>query len=286
MNKRLFVSSILLTGSVLGAVNFSFSVDAADICNNYDRSKGKVWAEVDLKDGRSKIHNESDKCAYNVGVASFKMFDKNGNKQELYDVKYGVVKKNDTLTLNIKVPNCAYQFDTFVTKNQGDMSNREGIDHVNDGRRNTNKDVCREDKPTPTVVPPTPTPTFVPTATPTRVPTATPTVTPTPSHVPTSTPTPTRTPTPTITPTVNPSWTPTPTPTVNPSWTPTPTPTTPPSGPTATPTPQVLGTTKGGQPVYETKPTQQTPNTGPEAIALFSLIPSGLAGFILRRKIA
>ncbi|MBI4084857.1 MAG: hypothetical protein HY431_03030, partial [Candidatus Levybacteria bacterium] len=66
VNKRLLVSSILLTGAVIGGINFGLSADA-DTCNNYDRDKGKLTAEVDLKDGRAKIKNTSDKCAYNVG---------------------------------------------------------------------------------------------------------------------------------------------------------------------------------------------------------------------------
>lgn len=288
MNKRLFVSSLLLTGAVIGAVNFTWTAEARNVCSNYDRKKETLTAEVDLNGGKSRIKNTSDRCAYKVGVASYKIFNKKtGHPQELYDVKYDIVGKNDSITLNIKVPHCAFQFDTFV----GELGDKDGIDHVNDGRRNLNREVCRNENPTPTRVPTNiPTPTSTPTVTPTTVPTATPTnaptATPTPIHNPTSTPTPTQGPTATPTPTVNPSWTPTPTPTSNPMYTPTPTPTNPPSGPTATPTPQILGTTKGGQPVYETKPTKQTPSTGAETVALFSLIPSGLAGFFLRRKIA
>lgn len=42
--------------------------------------------------------------------------------------------------------------------------------------------------------------------------------------------------------------------------------------------------TKGGQPVYPQPETQAVPKTGPEAIALAALLPSSLAGFILRKK--
>lgn len=327
MNKRLLISSILLVSAVLGIANFTTTATAQDICQNYDRSKGRVYAEVDLKDGKAKITNESKNCAYNVGVASFKIMSKNHpDQQELYDVKYGVVGKNSKLTLNIKVPHCAFQFDTFVPQTAGQLQPREGIDHVNDGRRVMDRPACDEQPtPTPTAIP-TATPTRVPTATPTRVPTASPTrvpsKTPTPTHRPTHTPTPTRHPSKTPTPTYRPTHTPTPTATPNPSYTPTLTPTygptatptlTPTNGPTATPTnnptatptnivitatptpqviivtkvveKQVLGTTKGGQTVYQTPQVVTTPGTGPETLALFSLIPSGIAGFILRRKI-
>lgn len=45
-----------------------------------------------------------------------------------------------------------------------------------------------------------------------------------------------------------------------------------------------LPTTKGGIPVYPTTPTKTTPKTGPEMLAIIGLIPSGIAGIIMRRK--
>lgn len=270
INKRLLISSLLLTGTVFGAVRFGTSVNAANTCNNYDRDKSKLYAEVDLKDGKSKITNKSDKCAYEVGVASFKIFNKKtGHPQELYDVKYGVVKKNSSLTLNIKVPNCAYQFDTFV----GKVGDRDGIDHMNDGRRNLNKPECKEDKPTPK-------PTKTPTPTKTVTPTPTTTVTPTPTDA-----TPTATPTMTVTPTpsnaggttiinnntnnnnnennveVNPH--------IENNVT------------VEDDDEDVLDTT-----VYNAPSVSKTPDTGAGLLSLISLVPSGLAGFILRRKFA
>ncbi|MEK7572095.1 MAG: hypothetical protein AAB553_07530 [Patescibacteria group bacterium] len=43
-------------------------------------------------------------------------------------------------------------------------------------------------------------------------------------------------------------------------------------------------TTKGGLPIHEPTQTRQTPSTGPEALALFGLIPAGAAGMWLRKK--
>lgn len=43
--------------------------------------------------------------------------------------------------------------------------------------------------------------------------------------------------------------------------------------------------TKGGLPVFPPTEVKKTPPTGPEAIALFGLVPSAIAGFALRRKI-
>lgn len=41
--------------------------------------------------------------------------------------------------------------------------------------------------------------------------------------------------------------------------------------------------TKGGFPVLSPSPMKQTPATGPEAMALFAMIPTGIAGFVLRK---
>lgn len=46
--------------------------------------------------------------------------------------------------------------------------------------------------------------------------------------------------------------------------------------------PQVV--TKGGLKVFPAAPAQKTPATGPEALALFGLIPSAVLGYFLRKK--
>jgi hypothetical protein len=98
MSKRLLISSTLLLGCVIGIANFSHSAEARNVCDNYNRGKGTLTAHVDLKAGKSRIKNTSDKCAYKVGVASYKIYNKQtGHPQELYDVAYGTVGKNDTL---------------------------------------------------------------------------------------------------------------------------------------------------------------------------------------------
>ena len=40
----------------------------------------------------------------------------------------------------------------------------------------------------------------------------------------------------------------------------------------------------GGFPIFPPVPVTSTPSTGPQSLALFSLIPMGIAGFFLRRK--
>jgi len=56
--------------------------------------------------------------------------------------------------------------------------------------------------------------------------------------------------------------------------------------PTPAPVTQVAqNQTKGGLPVYNSTPSATTPNTGPEALSLFGLIPMALGGFWLRKKV-
>lgn len=53
------------------------------------------------------------------------------------------------------------------------------------------------------------------------------------------------------------------------------------------PTPQskaIPDTSKGGLPVTQPQPVNQLPNSGPEMLALFALVPTGLAGYLLRKK--
>lgn len=47
--------------------------------------------------------------------------------------------------------------------------------------------------------------------------------------------------------------------------------------------PTLVPVTKGGFPVVSPVPVYTTPPTGPESLALFSLIPAGITGFILRK---
>ena len=55
--------------------------------------------------------------------------------------------------------------------------------------------------------------------------------------------------------------------------------------PTLTPNKKAaVATTKGGLPVHEPTKTKETPPTGPEAFALFGLVPTGALGLWLRKK--
>jgi hypothetical protein len=276
LNKRLLISSVLLAATAVTIFTINKSADAVEICDN--TGQNTISAQVDPKNGEAQISNASDSCAYKVGVASFRQ---TANAKELYDVKYGVVKKNDTLDLNIEVPTDNYQYETFV----GDLDNRRNI--------------ATEDETSSESEGSTPIPTNQPNIllTPTTAPTATvaPTGVPSVTDIPTPTVTPTNTPTPISETTVT---------------------------PTPTPVYQIINnnnntnnntneqriiieeggttrevyvengrggevlSTRRGQPVYAApKKITSTPNTGPEAFSLLAFIPTGIAGYLLRKKL-
>lgn len=47
---------------------------------------------------------------------------------------------------------------------------------------------------------------------------------------------------------------------------------------------KIATTTKGGFPILSPVPVTTTPSTGPESLALFAMIPTGIAGWFLRKK--
>ena len=262
LNKRLVISSVLLTLTVVTIFTLNKSAEAVEVCDN--TGQNTVSAQTDPKNGESQITNSSDSCAYKVGVASFRQ---TADSKELYDVKYGVVKKNETLAINIEVPENKYQYETFV----GDLYNRQNI-------TTKDSDTPRSDIPTPTDSPLASTITQAPTSVPTV--TVHPTATPTDEPAATATPTLTAENTPIPTPVVQ---------IVNNN------------NNTNNNTNEqriiiedngrgssgdVLSVTDRGRPVYA--PPQKissTPNTGPEMLSLLALIPTGIAGLLLRRKI-
>jgi len=306
-NKRLLISSFLLIITAVTLISLNHNVEAVEICDI--SSEHTITAETNPNDGTAQITNASDRCAYKVGVASFKEAEAPADdSKKLYDVKYGVVKKNDTLALNIEVPDCNSRYEAFV----GDIDkhtdiNSEAGKPCND---EANTQITEDDPSTIPTITTTPTVTNAPTLTPTTVPSVTSTqVTPT-----ILTPTVTSTPTPPATPITENTSDPTPQPEADQSL-------------AETPTPaiqiinnnnntnnnhneqriiieengrtrelvvengraswgEVLSVTTKGQPVYRApQHIATTPGTGPEAIPLLMLVPTGLTGYIIRKKL-
>ncbi len=62
---------------------------------------------------RGQIHNTSDLCSYDVGMASYKMFSWNTNTQQLIEAKTGIVGPGETISFEVQVCPCATQVDLF-----------------------------------------------------------------------------------------------------------------------------------------------------------------------------
>lgn len=240
---------------------------SADNNNNNKDSKCKdndLKANINYNDGTANVKNDSDKCSYDVGLASYKIHKGGREAQELFDQDHGRVKPHDNVRLNVRVPNCDFQLDVF----QGDV-----IEHFDQGKDRTyhgkdrfidggtrNKKSCDTEKPSPKpseepTVPPKPIVTPKPSEKPNPVPSA---VTPTqPVQI--------------INNNNNQNNN---------------------TNEQSVIVKEVKGTsdvvtvTDNGTPVY-TAPTTttKTPDTGTEIFSLLSLVPSGLAGFLLRKKL-
>ncbi len=62
---------------------------------------------------RGQIHNTSDLCSYDVGMASYKMFSWDTNTQQLIEAKTDIVGPGETISFEVQVCPCATQVDLF-----------------------------------------------------------------------------------------------------------------------------------------------------------------------------
>jgi hypothetical protein len=63
--------------------------------------------------GQGRIANHSATCAYEVGLAAYRAFDKNIGNQQLFDSRTATIQPGQTLDLTVTVPGCATQIDLF-----------------------------------------------------------------------------------------------------------------------------------------------------------------------------
>lgn len=65
-------------------------------------------------DGMSgTVRNTSATCAYQVGIAAYRMFDNVIDNQELYDHKVATIAPGATIRFSVSLPNCKVQVDLF-----------------------------------------------------------------------------------------------------------------------------------------------------------------------------
>lgn len=251
------------------------------------------WAE-----GKTTITNTSNVCIFKVWTFSLQ-----GERgaQTYYDSKSIIIDPGQSVDMLVNIPECGQHYQLNVVR--GDFTFPTGEQYTDKPLLWSEYGMRACPSPSVTVTPSVSQSPSVTATSPTESPIAR--TIPTATATPTATPTPTNTPTPTQqattstttgstqNPTATPTATPTPTSTPRPNQTnatATPTPTTRPavhSGivVTATPTPQVLSNTKGGQTVYAPTPVASTPTTGPGLVSLLLMIPSAIGGILLRKKI-
>lgn len=108
-------------GNDFQTITFSIDCDdtSEDVCEPSPNSDLSML-NFDPQTGSVTIKNNSDDCAYDVGIASYKGFELNSNgdqaklnSQELFDDKTTRLQAGEKKTLDIDVPSCAYQIDAF-----------------------------------------------------------------------------------------------------------------------------------------------------------------------------
>ncbi len=63
--------------------------------------------------GNATVTNTSQTCSFQVGLASYKMFDLNIDNQVLFSSQTVTINPGQTLNLQVNVPDCAFQIDLF-----------------------------------------------------------------------------------------------------------------------------------------------------------------------------
>jgi hypothetical protein len=69
------------------------------------------WLSADGRSGT--IKNRSANCSYEVGIASYYVYDDRLETQELYDHEMATIGPNSTITLTVDHPDCRTQVDLF-----------------------------------------------------------------------------------------------------------------------------------------------------------------------------
>ena len=62
---------------------------------------------------RASFHNNSTSCSNQVGIASYQKVDNNIDDQILYDWQEAIIPPGGDVTLEVDLPDCAWQADAF-----------------------------------------------------------------------------------------------------------------------------------------------------------------------------
>jgi len=79
--------------------------------NPYRDLTGNLLPETGYSVGR--VVNNSEACSYNIGIASYLMYDDIIDNQDIFDFNTVVIGPGQTLELSVALPDCAVQVDLF-----------------------------------------------------------------------------------------------------------------------------------------------------------------------------
>lgn len=109
--------TLLALVSLVMLVGFTLPVSAAPPCQPWDAGFNPL---VDLVRtlhapayNTATVTNNSANCAYEIGLAAYRKFDENINKQELFSFQVTVIEPGQTLDLGVTLPECKAQIDLF-----------------------------------------------------------------------------------------------------------------------------------------------------------------------------
>ncbi|MBV9792040.1 MAG: hypothetical protein JOZ51_27895, partial [Chloroflexi bacterium] len=139
-----------------------------------------------IANNRGMVTNESTRCAYDVGIASYRKFDDVIDNQQIFDWNTAKIQPGQTVYLQVNLPDCAVQVDLFYGPVLMSLNGQRYGTRLLEARHLGGTDYCTKDptatpiktatpKPTNTTVPPTKTATATAKPTNTAIPTTKPT---------------------------------------------------------------------------------------------------------------
>ena len=128
-----------------------------------------------VADSQGQIVNHSVDCSYQVGLASYRTFDRHIRNQELFGSTTATISPGQALDLAVDIPECAAQIDLFYGPLLPSLDGQRYGERLLDSHFTNGATYCAPGTPPPTR---SATPTATSGPAPTETPTATPTETP------------------------------------------------------------------------------------------------------------
>jgi hypothetical protein len=119
-----------------------------------------------IDDSQGRVVNASAECSYDVGLASYRAFDRHVGNQELFDSTTATILPRQTIELTVAVAGCASQIDLFYGPLLLSLEDERYGERLLDSHFAGGPDFCPPGTPTPTgTAMPSPSPTEPPTPT-------------------------------------------------------------------------------------------------------------------------